>query len=317
MTDDATCGRCRSPFEREDLRCPICGMAAPAEVAEDVPEAVVEVLRCDGCGAAVSYDITARAPRCAFCGSVTHLEVPGDPVDQAEEFVPFTVHRERAEQVFRDWLGNLGWFRPSDLRSASRLETMRPLMWVGWVFDADALVSWTADSDVGTGRADWAPHSGQTEMVFDDIIGSASRGLTDSETSELMGSYDLSTAAVDPPDEPPDAVVEQFELPRSSARRQVRILIRQLVAQRLENGHIPGSRFRNLNTSIVLRSLTTRRVAFPAWVIAYRYRRRLFRFVLSGQDADCLMGEAPLSTVKIVLAILGAIAALALLVALF
>ena len=178
-------------------------------------------------------------------------------------------------------------------------------------------MSWTADSDVGTGRADWAPHSGQTEMVFDDIIGSASRGLTDSETSELMGSYDLSTATPDPPDDPSDAVIELFELPRSSARQQVRTLIRRLVARRLQDGHIPGSRFRNLNTSIVLSGLTTRRVAFPAWVIAYRYGKNLYRFVLSGQDAECLMGEAPVSVTKIVLAVLGAVAALALLVALF
>ncbi len=292
-------------------------MAAPIETAEESSEPVVEVLRCDGCGAAVSYDVTAQAPRCVFCGSVTRLESPGDPVDQAAQFLPFTVNRHRAEQVFRDWLGSLGWFRPSDLRSAGRLETMRPLMWVGWALDAEALVSWTADSDVGTGRADWAPHAGQTGMVFVDIVGSASRGLTDSETSELMGSYDLSTAAPDPPGEPSDAVIELFGLPRSSARQQVRTLIRQLVARRLEETHIPGSRFRNLKTSIVLGGLTTRRVAFPAWVIAYRYGKDLYRFVLSGQDAECLMGEAPLSTVKIVLAILGAIAALVLLVALF
>ncbi len=201
------------------------------------------------------------------------------------------------------------------MRSASRLETMRPLMWVGWVFDAEAQVSWTADSDAATGRADWAPHAGQTRMHIDDVVGSASRGLTDQETIQLIGSYGLSTATAEPPDEPPDAVVEQFELPRSSARQRVRTLIRRLVAKRLQSGQIPGSRFRNLNTSIVLSGLTTRRVAFPAWVIAYRYRRRLFRFVLSGQDAECLMGEAPLSTAKIVLTILGAIAALALLAA--
>jgi len=295
------------------VRCPVCGRAVAADATEDVPEAVVEVLRCGGCGAAVSYDVTARAPRCAFCGSVTHLETPADPVEQAEEHLPFTVHRQRAEEVFRDWLGGLGWFRPSDLRSASRLETMRPLMWAGWVFDAEALVSWTADSDAGTGRADWAPHSGQTEMVFDDIVGSASRGLTDSETSQLMGGYGLETAVTEPPTEPPDVVIEQFELPRSSARRQVRTLIRQLVAERLKDGHIPGSRFRNLNTSILLRGLTTRRVAFPAWVIAYRYGKNLYRFVLSGQDAECLMGEAPVSVTKIVLAVLGAATALALL----
>ena len=127
-----------------------------------------------------------------------------------------------------------------------------------------------------------------------------------------MGGYDLSSSVDKPPEMPPGVVIEQFDLPRSSARKQVRSLIRSLVSRRLQEGHIPGSRFRNLHLSIVLRRLVTRRTAFPAWVIAYRYRRKLFRFVLSGQDATCLLGEAPLSTAKIIVTIVAALAALGL-----
>ncbi len=64
----------------------------------------------------------------------------------------------------------------------------------------------------------------------------------------------------------------------------------------------------NLKTATVLRGLEARRYAFPAWVLAYRYRNRLFRTVLSGQDATRLMGEAPYSTARIVAAVAGAVA---------
>jgi hypothetical protein len=67
-------------------------------------------------------------------------------------------------------------------------------------------------------------------------------------------------------------VVEQFELRRAAARR-----------------------------------LVTRRLGFPAWVIAYRYRGVLHRCVLSGQDAACLVGDAPISVARVVLAVLAAL----------
>jgi len=306
-TAAGSCRRCSSPFEDGDLRCAVCGHAAPALVRDDLGEAAVEVLRCEGCGAAVSYSVSVRAPQCAFCGSIVRLEVPEDPLEQAGLFLPFTVDRSRAEESFRHWQGGLGWFRPADLRSASRLETLRALWWVGWAFDVDALVSWAADSDAGASRADWAPHAGQTELELDGIVVSASRGLTARETSHLLPSYDLGSAREREPGDEGEAVVEQFELRRTGARRQVRSELERLVAGRLRDGVIPGRRFRNLHTSVLARRLVTRRLGFPAWVIAYRYRGALYRCVLSGQDAACLLGEAPISVARVVLAVLGAV----------
>lgn len=44
-------------------------------------------------------------------------------------------------------------------------------------------------------------------------------------------------------------------------------------------------------------------MAFPAYVIAYRYRGRLYRTVISGQDAGCIIGNAPRSVAKVILVI--------------
>jgi len=315
-TAQAPCSRCASPLEREDLRCPICNAAAPEGEREDRQQTEIEVLRCEGCGAAVAYDVRARAPACAFCGSVMYIEVPEDPPEQIEGYLPFTVSRERAGEAHRSWLRGLGWFRPSDLHSASRMESMTPLWWVGWVFDAEAAATWAADSDAGARRADWAPHSGQTDLEFENVIVSASRGLSSSETDRLIPTYDL-TSARDRPDETvTEAVVEQFDLPRSTARGRVAAFIRRTVADRLQQGHIPGRRFRNVNAALVLRRLVTRRRAFPSWVLAYRYRGALYRVVISGQDAGCLVGSAPYSVAKIVGVVCGGALVLALIVSL-
>jgi hypothetical protein len=290
--------------------------AAPRTSGGDDARTSVEVLRCGGCGAAVSYDVHARAPACAFCGSVMHVEVPEDPPEQTQHFLPFTVDRVKAEAAYRRWLSGLGWFRPSDLGSASRLESMAPLWWVGWVFDAEAAVTWAADSDAGARRADWAPHSGETKLIFDDVVVSASRGLSAVETAHMIPTYDLATGGDAPDRQEPGTTVERFDMPRSSARKRVAAHLDGLVKRRLEREAIPGSRFRNLHAAVVLRRLVTRRFAFPSYVLAYRYRGSLYRVVISGQQASCLIGSAPYSTAKILAVIFGGALALALIVAL-
>lgn len=306
------CTRCDSPVEGEDLRCPICSQAIPAGDQPKRAEPRVEVLRCDGCGAAVSYSEKAQAPKCAFCGSVMHLETPSDPMEQTRHFLPFTVTRAQAADAYRDWLKGLGFFRPSDLASTARLESLKALWWVGWVFLADALVSWAADSNADNRKAPWAPHAGQVPVPFRDILVPATRGLTPEETTHLTDSYRLETAREAPEGADDKAVVEQFDIRRSAARHQVTEAMGQLAERRVKDGFIPGSRYRNFSAAILLRKLQTLRYAFPAYVVAYRYRGRLFRTVISGQDSTRILGRAPYSGWKILGAVGGVLLAVAL-----
>ena len=310
------CERCESPLAFEDLRCPICLHPATSVERTDVPELAVEVMRCTSCGASVSYSVRKMAPQCAFCGSVTRVEVPEDPIEQTELFLPFTLDRDRAVAAYRSWLAGLGWFRPSNLGSSSALESIQPLWWVGWVFSAEATVSWTADSDAGSRRADWAPHAGRTRLDYRNIAVSASRGLSLEETNGLAPSYDLDTAGGEPEGGGERVAVEQFEVPRSSARARVMEAIEEIAALRLRQGHIPGRRFRNLHTAVLLRRLVRKRYAFPSYVLAYRFHGRTFRVVISGQDASCLIGTAPYSVGKILAVVFGGLAALVTLVGL-
>lgn len=302
------CDRCSSAIAADDLRCPICNLTCPGSKEEDRTHTTVEVLRCSGCGAAMTYDVSKLAAACAFCGSVLEVEHPADPLEEARLLLPFTVNRETAETSFRKWLGSLGWFRPRDLRTNATIETIQALRWVGWVFDAGATVSWAADTDSGARRSDWAPHAGTTELEYDDVVVPATRGLTGDEVARLVTSYDLTTATP-PSSEIDPATVERFDVPRSTARARLVEAVERLARRRLADRHLPGSRFRNLHTATVLRALEARRCAFPAWVLAYRYKDRLYRTVLSGQDETCLRGEAPHSTARIAAVVAAAMAA--------
>ncbi len=297
--EEITCERCSSPLEPGDLRCAICGQVTPHR-ADARTVVKVELLRCDGCGAAVSYDPKAQGLACAFCGAVLRLESIDDPMEEVETYLPFTVDRREAREALRRWQGSLGFLRPGDLTARTRVEKLRPLWWVGWVFDARARISWAADSNEGSRRSHWAPHSGQAELVFDDLAVSASRGLSEDETAALTAGYDIATARPTP-EGAEEAVVERFDVQRSLARRLVTDAIHRVAAARVERRYVPGSRVRKLKVAALLSSLDTRRHAFPAWVMTYRYREETYRAVVCGQDAAHVVGKAPYSLARILL----------------
>jgi hypothetical protein len=300
----APCQRCASALEVEDLRCPICGLTTPQRAGGAVEREVARVVRCENCGAAVEYSVEARAPRCAYCGSVTRVETTADPVEQAEAWLPFTVDPEAARAALKGFLERGGFFRPSGLAREAALESLRPLWWPAWSFRAGVEVSWTADSDAGSRRSDWAPHAGRARFDFDDIPVPASRGLKLKECAALAPHYRRGSAEREPRG-PEGAHVERFEATRSGARRAVLEAVERLSRERLQQGVIPGRRFRNVHVAGVLSSLSTTRLGLPVYVLAYRYRDKPYRVLVHGQDAGVVLGEAPLSKWRVAAVVVG------------
>jgi hypothetical protein len=310
----AGCARCGSRLEVGDLRCPICALAveAPRERGALPVKEQARIVRCDTCGASLEYSAEVKAPRCAYCTSVMHVETTTDPLEQAEAFLPFRVDAAAARGALERFLAEKRFFRPGDLASAAALHSLRPMWWPAWVFSVGARVSWAADSDAGSRRSQWAPHAGQVELTFQDILVSASRGLKADECKQLAGHYRLGSEE-GAPRGPEDAQVERFDVTRSGARRQIWAAVEAAAREQVERSHIPGRHFRNVHVTVVLSSLETRRYALPAYVLAYRYREMLYRVVVHGQDAGCVLGKAPVSVAKVVLVVVGAVLLLLLL----
>jgi hypothetical protein len=305
------CSRCSSPLEQGDLRCAVCALPMHVE-GNSAITAHAEILRCTECGAAVGYDANVQAPSCGFCGAVMKVEQPIDPIETAQLRLPFSVSRDEAQQAVRVWLGQRGWFAPKSLSDEAVIETLQPLCWAAWIVNAKALVSWTADSDHGSQRSAWAPHSGAVSVEFGNICVSASRGLAQPEAARLVPYYDLSHVvgvSEQIPGEVP-AMTESFDAQRSAARATVQHAIENVAKVRVKHA-VPGSSVRNIHVSCLLERQTTDRVALPAWVLAYRYRGSPYRAIVNGQRADQVFGSAPKDWVKIAMLIVGGIATIA------
>jgi hypothetical protein len=301
----ATCERCATPLERGDLRCAVCGLGAPPQQdTERGAELGVQVLRCTGCSAALVYDAERAAPRCAFCDEELELEQVLDLPEEVRAWVPFAVELDAAQAALRRWLGSQGFFRPPDLAARARVEELQPVYFPAWVFDARAEVTWAADSDAGSWRSSWAPHSGTCHLTFDDIPIPASRGLTLAEQRALAQHYQIvDLVREDPPRELSGRALlhEAFDTQRSFARARILSSIRELARDHVERHEVPGSRVRKVGVSMKLEGLETRRVALPAWILTWRYDDRLYRAVVHGVRDDVVHGGLPLSWVRVFL----------------
>lgn len=286
------CARCESLVEEHDLRCAICALPVPI-AADPRPERVhAKILRCEECGAATAFSPAHAAPACAFCNATTRVEQPVDPVEEAELHIPFSVPREAAEDSMRTWLAGRGYFAPPRLRDEAVLESLHPLAWAAWSVDATAAVAWTADSDEGARRSSWAPHAGYVSMRFDGMCVPASRGLALDECLALAPHYDLAAAVPVTAGAAADETVESFDVQRSAARHLVHRAI-ETAARRRVATFIPGARHRNVHVACLVERQSTRRVALPAWVMAYRYRDRTYRAIVHGQRHGIVVGTSP------------------------
>lgn len=312
------CEVCGSLIDEEDLFCANCGTEAPKrEEREGAPADSARVARhnfeCSGCGASMSYDAGAEALGCPFCGSVDMREKQDARILAPSRVVPFRLSREEAEAAMRAWLGR-GFWRPGDLAQEANVVKMTPVYVPYWVFEATTHTYWTADTSqtpVGA-RGDWYPLSGEHRGHYAGMLIGASGALTPSETAAICP-FDLSAGR--PPEEVDleNVTVEQFSLARKYARPLARQGLEQSEAATCESRYVPA-RARNVHVNVRIESMASEPVLLPVWIMAYRYRDRLFRFLLDGQTGRAT-GQAPVSLNKILIAV--AIAAVVLLLLLF
>ena len=100
--------------------------------------------------------------------------------------------------------------------------------------------------------------------------------------------------------------MERFAVQRSAARRIAARAV-EGAARREAARWIPGSTYRNLRVSALLEALETDRLAFPAYVLTYEYRRKRYRVVVHGQDPRVVLGESPTSWIKVALVVVAVI----------
>jgi predicted RNA-binding Zn-ribbon protein involved in translation (DUF1610 family) len=298
------CTVCGAMLDEEDLFCPNCGTEAPVNDAKGAtgdgnkPAAHLSTFNftCRGCGASMSYDASAQTLRCPFCGSEQLEKKPDEKEIAPDAVVPFVISREQAVATMRVWLGQ-GFWRPGDLAAEAAVVKMTPIYVPYWAFDAQTHTYWTADSSQtpAGARANWFPVGGQHDGEYSGLLVGASAALTPAETNALCP-FDLSADVAPQKIDLANITTERFTVQRKYARPLAQQGLESLEAKACGQ-YVPGNS-RNLKVNVRMMNLASRPILVPVWIMAYRYRDQVFRFLANGQTGRAA-GQAPLSYRKI------------------
>lgn len=318
------CSVCRCFLESEDLFCPNCGtenreatLAAQQEGIDPATNRVattqvasVYAYQCKNCGASMSYDASAQALRCPFCGSTELQERKDARTLQAEAVIPMEVDHQEVEQALRKWLAS-GFWSPNDTSTASVIASATAVYIPFWAFSARTDTFWTADQSSPAGyRAQWIGVSGQHQGEHSDILIQASSVLGSGEMEYIMP-YDL-RRQVDPKDiDLLNVVVEDFRLASRDARMLAQAKIESEDAEQV-NQYLRGSS-RNIHVNALISNMIGKPLLAPVWIMVYQYKTHPYRVLVNGQTGKT-HGTTPISVMKVSAAVLIVVVVIAIIV---
>jgi len=285
--------------------------------------AAVRTLRCQECGASVSFEERVTSTTCEFCGSAQVL-----PQEQNRNLIrpgsvlPFKVDQAKASSAFKAWISRL-WFRPSDLKHRAAVSQMAGVYVPYWTFDAMVHSSWTAqagyyyyetehymdrDSSGKTvhrtrqvRRTRWQPAWGSRQDFYDDVLVCASKGIPD-DLKRKLEPFDTHALVPYTPAVLAGWKAEEYAVDLNSAWKMGLERIEASQYQRC-GADVPGDTHAALHVTSRYANTTFKHVLLPVWISAFRYGDKVYRFLVNGQTGE-VTGKAPWSVAKIVLFIL-------------
>ena len=331
-----------APGTRE-LRCEHCGTANSfaendarieeldfeswlADLEGHLESDVVDEVTCGACGAQQTLGGATFSGHCGFCGTAIVAKSVAERRIRPQSVVPFEVDRRAAQERFREWVKSL-WFAPGDLKRYAQSDAgLTGLYLPYWTYDCNTASEYrgergddytttetysTTDSSGNSvtktrdvTRTRWSPKSGHVSAFHDDVLVMASKSLPKNIAgsvmqfnlsglvpyqAEYLGGYRAEIYQV--------SLREGFPIARQTIDATVEGLIRR---------DIGGDRQRIHGVNTNYTEVKFKHVLLPAWVSAYRYRDKAYRFVINGQTG-AVTGERPWSWWKIGAAVLAAL----------
>lgn len=320
---------------QQQLACTFCGVQQPvslppgAEIVEQDYAAMLQRLRqrkehdpvgqpsrdtqevrCASCGANVVFQGTLTSQVCPYCASPLQRDQVHDadnriPVDAV---LPFLIPRERAAQSLRNWVKSL-WFTPNDFQHEGVQGKFQGCYYPYYTFDAITYTRWAGERGEHeweteqqgnetrqVRRTRWIRCSGAFERVFDDVLVLAIRDdraallqrlapwplhKCQPYSPHLLAGFFARTY---------DVSLEQgFALGRERMEAAIQADIQR---------EIGGDEQRIIWHKTAYRAITFKHVLLPVWLMAYRYRGKVYRVTINAATGE-VQGERPWSWVKI------------------
>lgn len=291
------------------------------EALEGKQETVEEEhVRCDKCGAEQNLPGSLFASKCTFCGAGIVSKSYANRRIKPRSIVPFQFDRGRAQEEFRRWARKL-WLAPNDLKRYAQSDTgLAGIYLPFWTYDCRTASDYrgergddfyvneeveTTDSRGQTSVAQrrrketrWSPASGHVERFHDDVLVMASRTLPE----DILGAaarWNLKGLVPYQAQFVSGFQAEAYQIGLREGYPIAKVVIDAQVAERVRRD-IGGDHQRIHDVATRYSDIKFKHVLLPLWISAYRYRDKVYRFVINGQTGE-VSGQSPKSAWKIAL----------------
>ncbi len=306
-----------SRVEELDFDTYLRALEGKQETAEE------EHVRCEKCGAEQNLGASLFASKCAFCSAAIVSKSYANRRIKPKSIVPFQLDRARAQDAFRRWIRKQ-WLAPNDLKRYAQSDAGLAGMYLPfWTYDCETASDYegergddyyvdesyqTTDSRGQTVTSTrqrketrWTSASGHVEQFHDDVLVTGSKTLPD----EILGATARWNLKALVPYQPEFVSGFQAEAYQVGLKEGYPIAKRTIDAQvaALIRSDIGGDQQRIASVSTRYTDVKFKHVLLPVWISAYRYRDRVYRFLINAQTGE-VSGQSPKSGWKIALLVI-------------
>ena len=273
---------------------------------EDLVE--VHTVKCGTCAADTTLSENVDTDECPYCGATLHRRDQATrKVIRAQAVLPFKVDRETACGKFREWLNGLAGVS-DELKEHARIEAgMQGVCLPFWTYDVDMVTFYDGKRGSfsgGKGRqeTEWSDVCGSVRHSFDDYLIPAAKSLP-RRILEALEPWDLDGLMPYQEEFLSGYRVENYSVDLATGFQEARDRMNPVVERDIRND-IGGDVQKVTDREVRYTRITYKHLLLPVWVSAFRYRDRLYRFLVNARTGE-VQGELPKGSlmVRVVLAI--------------
>lgn len=337
-TEIVKCPQCGADMlfdpEKSALVCPYCGSVADIENQQytggidfdNFDENTLKkdegsvTYRCPNCHAETILHEFGAAEQCPFCGATNIVSIDALPGLKPDCILPFILTKELAVASSLKWIKKK-WFAPSGLKKAFTVKDMRPVYEPSFVFSADTFSRYdgrfgeTYTVTVGSGknrhtetRTRWYNVSGTYDRYFSDIVIEASAHL-DQKQMDKLGPYDTGNAVNYKAEYVAGYLAERHNVGvRDSyvvAKKKMEDAIRDDIISKYNPDKIEYLHVYTKHSNTIFKHLL-----LPVYSCSYKFKEKLYNYFVNGRTGRTT-GKSPLSPIRVGIAVIVGLAAIA------
>jgi len=270
---------------------------------------------CSNCSGESIYDALETAAVCPFCGSTSVMPSATEKSIAPGGVCPFEIPVKKAGGLFSAWLSKK-IFTPTKAKREARPDAFTGVYLPYWTFDT--MTSSTFRGRAGYDKTDWKAVSGMYQEFYDDFTVVASTRNANSGVRRAEP-FDFSKLVPYRPELVAGFIAERYSIGLKDAWKTAQEAIRTRLYSSIDS-HIRttwhASRADSIQFSTVFQNIKYKYILIPVWISSFTYKGKAFQFVVNGQTGK-VGGRAPVSPLRVVIAILLALGLIGLLAFLF